>query len=52
MGKGIRMTGNLSQDWIVYVLFAGAIIWVAFMLFPRGKNKKDEPPTEKDNKTR
>ena len=44
------MTGNLSQDWIVYVLFAGAIIWVGFMIFSGTRKKKDEPP-KKDDKS-
>ena len=43
------MTGDLSKDWIVYALFAGAIIWVAFMIFAGKKKKKDEPPVEKDS---
>jgi len=43
----MRMTGNLSQDWIVYVLFAGAIIWVGFMLFA-GRKKKNDPPKNDD----
>ncbi len=44
------MTGNLSQDWIVYVLFAGAITWVGFMIFSGTRKKKDEPP-KKDDKS-
>lgn len=46
------MTGNLSQDWIVYVLFAGAIIWVSFMIFSGGKKKKDNSSTGKDDKSK
>ncbi|MFA5255995.1 MAG: hypothetical protein WC419_04810 [Candidatus Omnitrophota bacterium] len=42
------MTGNLAQDWIVYVLLAGAIIWVGFMIFS-GRKKKEEPPAENGN---
>jgi hypothetical protein len=43
------MTGDISKDWIVYVLFGGAIIWVAFMIFAGGKNNKPKPPMEKEN---
>ncbi len=46
------MTGNLSQDWIVYVLFAGAIIWVGFMIFSGAKKKKDNSSAEKDDKSK
>jgi hypothetical protein len=46
------MTGNLSQDWIVYVLFAGTILWVGFMIFSGGKKKKDNSSAEKDDKSK
>lgn len=50
--RKLHMTGNLSQDWIVYALFAGAIIWVGFMIFSGGKKKKDNPSAEKDDKAK
>jgi len=50
--RKLHMTGNLSQDWIVYALFAGAIIWVGFMIFSGCKKKKDNPSAEKDDKAK
>ena len=43
------MTGNLSQDWIVYVLCAGSILWVIFLIFAGGKKKKSV--TSKENES-
>jgi len=50
--RELYMTGNLSQDWIVYVLLAGAIIWVGFMIFSGGKKKKDNSSAGKDDKAK
>ena len=47
------MTGNLVQDWPVYVLLGLVVFFFIFVIIKGNqgqKEKKDERPTEKDNK--
>ena len=47
------MTGNLWQDWPVYVLMGAVVFFFGFVIIKGNqgqKEKKDERPTEKNNK--
>jgi hypothetical protein len=51
MGGVFSMTGNLYQDWPVYVLLGGAVVWIIWLIIKSNlADKKDDSSTKKDNK--
>jgi len=47
------MTGNLWQDWPVYVLLSAVVFFFGYVIIKGNqghKEKKDEQPREKDSK--